>query len=107
MNWSDDWASIQQRAAQAAAADARAQRAKAQNTARAQGKTDEARERAILTAMVNFPLKPGQMLLVGPKSVAIMAGEGTFTGRLPDTYVIDRSEWADLTGTAGRGKMRR
>ncbi len=110
MTWGDDWAAIQAQAAKAAAADAVSKRQ--QEQAR-QEREDPglARERAVLSGMANFKLQPGQMLLLGPEAVAVLAGERVFKGKLPGAMVIEKSEWnlGDLTGSPrrGSGKMRR
>lgn len=52
------------------------------------------RDRAVLSVMKDIPLKPGQMLLLGPKSVAILSGQVEFNGSLPDKYVLERDQWA-------------
>lgn len=52
------------------------------------------RDRALLSAMKDYPLKPGQMLLLGPKSVALLSTPGAYAGTLPDKYILDRSDWA-------------
>lgn len=52
------------------------------------------RDRAVLSVMKDYPLRPGQMLLLGPKSVAILSGQVEFNGSLPDKHIIDRSDWA-------------
>lgn len=49
-------------------------------------------DRAVLTLMHDYSLKPGQMLLIGPRSIALLI-EGTFRGKLPDKHVIEKSEW--------------
>lgn len=46
----------------------------------------------VLTHMANTPLKPGQMLWLGPKSIAILLS-GKFEGRLPDRMILERGEW--------------
>lgn len=51
-------------------------------------------ERALISAMKDWPLEPGQMLLVGPQSVARMTGQVEFDGRWPGLYILDKSEWA-------------
>jgi len=50
--------------------------------------------KAVLSVMKDMPLKKGQMLLLGPKSVAILSTPGAFQGKLPDKFVFERSEWA-------------
>lgn len=52
------------------------------------------RDRAVLSVMKDYPLQPGQMLLLGPKSVAMLSGQAEFNGSLPDKHVLDRSDWA-------------
>lgn len=52
------------------------------------------RDRAVLSVMKDMPLKPGQMLLLGPKSVAILSGQVEFNGSLPDKLILERSDWA-------------
>ncbi len=54
----------------------------------------EKQDRAVLSVMRDYPLKPGQMLLLGPRSVKILSTPGAFNGSLPDKLVLDRSEWA-------------
>lgn len=48
---------------------------------------------AVYEVMKDIPLKPGDMLLLGPKSVEILSTEGMFNGVLPDRYVIPKKEW--------------
>lgn len=48
---------------------------------------------AFIHAMARIPLQPGQMLLLGPRSVAILSTPGTGKTRLPDMWIIDKSEW--------------
>ena len=50
-------------------------------------------DKAVLSVMSDYPLKPGQMLLFGPISVKILAGGIEFKGKLPDKYVLEKSEW--------------
>lgn len=50
-------------------------------------------ERALISAMKDMPLKPGQMLLLGPKSVRALTVKGQFNGQLPDKLIIEKSEW--------------
>lgn len=50
-------------------------------------------ERALLSVLKDWPLKPGQMLLMGPKSVAKLSVVGAYDGHLPDTMVLERQEW--------------
>lgn len=50
-------------------------------------------ERAVLSVLADWPLKPGQMLLLGPKSVKILSTPGAFKGELPDMMVIEKSTW--------------
>lgn len=49
---------------------------------------------AVLSMMADYPLEPGQMLLLGPRSVAILTGGEEFRGKLPDKHVLERKEWA-------------
>ena len=51
-------------------------------------------DRAVISVMKDMPLKPGQMLLLGPQSVRILSTPGAFAGRLPDKFILDREEWA-------------
>lgn len=54
-------------------------------------------DRALIEMMRDgelFPLKPGQMLLLGPRSIAILVGRVEFKGgKLPDKHVYKESEW--------------
>lgn len=52
------------------------------------------RDRAVLSVMKDYPLKPGQMLLLGPKSVAMLSGQAEFNGSLPDKLVLERADWS-------------
>lgn len=52
------------------------------------------RDRAVLSVMKDWPLKPGQMLLLGPKSVAALTDGQFEPGRMTDKYILDRSDWA-------------
>ena len=54
----------------------------------------ELADRALLSVLKDWPLEPGQMLLMGPKSVKALTTRGGYDGKLPDTYTLDRSEWA-------------
>lgn len=63
------------------------------------------REKAVLIAMRDYPLEPGQMLLLGPLSVAYLGGDyekapwlmphvkAPNGKRLPDKFVLERAEW--------------
>lgn len=51
-------------------------------------------ERAVLSVMADWPLKQGQMLLLGPRSVAILGTRDAYKGVLPDLFVYERKEWA-------------
>lgn len=53
----------------------------------------EKADRALLSVMKDYPLKPGQMLLFGPQSVRILTTPGMFGGKLPDKLVLERHEW--------------
>ena len=81
-------------------------------TQRRQYTQQELAERALIVSMADYPLKPGQMLLLGPRSVAMLT-KGGFAGKLPDKFVLEREEWCagDVTVTkstagrrSGRGK---
>lgn len=51
-------------------------------------------ERQLYEAMSGFPLKPGQALWLGPKSVRILAGVDQHQGgKLPDREVLEESTW--------------
>jgi len=55
----------------------------------------EKADRALISVMRDWPLKPGQMLFLGPKSVAALTSdEGYDPRKLVDKYVLDREEWA-------------
>lgn len=55
----------------------------------------EKAERALISVMKDWPLKPGQMLFLGPKSVAALMDERGYNPRqLTDKYIIDKSEWS-------------
>lgn len=49
-------------------------------------------DKVVVTAMSEYPLKPGQMLLIGPEMVNILLGRA-----LPDKpqgkLVYDKKEW--------------
>lgn len=51
------------------------------------------RDRAVLSVMKDYPLQPGQMLLLGPKSVAMLSGQLEFDGNLPDKLILERDQW--------------
>lgn len=53
----------------------------------------EKRDRAVISVMKDYPLKPGQMLLLGPQSVKLLSTPGAFAGKLPDKLVLDRDQW--------------
>ena len=62
-------------------------------------------EVAVVMAMADYPLQPGQMLLLGPLSVAYLAGDHVKApwlmphvrppggNRLPDKHIIEKKEW--------------
>ncbi len=50
-------------------------------------------DRAVISVMRDYPLEPGQMLLLGPRSVKILSTPGAFSGSLPDKLIIEKSEW--------------
>ncbi len=52
----------------------------------------EADELAVIAHMRDMPLKPGQMMILGPKSVEILRS-GKFAGVLPDRFVYDKDQW--------------
>lgn len=52
------------------------------------------RDRAVLSVMKDYPLQPGQMLLLGPKSVAMLSGQAEFNGSLPDKLILERADWS-------------
>lgn len=51
-------------------------------------------DRAVLSVMKDYPLKPGQMLFLGPKSVAALTDGAYDPGRMTDKMVLDKSDWA-------------
>lgn len=51
-------------------------------------------ERALLSTMKDYPLKRGQMLLLGPRSVKALTTPGGFNGTLPDALVLERKDWS-------------
>ncbi len=67
--------------------------------------TDTEDEKAVLSLMRDYPLKPGQALYLGPLSVAYLKGDYVKApwllphvappaeGRLPDKLVLERSDW--------------
>lgn len=57
----------------------------------------EKAERALISVMRDYPLEPGQMLLLGPQSVRILSTPGAFAGKLPDKLILDKSEWKGIT----------
>lgn len=64
----------------------------------------EKRERALILAMRDWQLEPGQMLFLGPKSVAALTDGRYRPTRMTDCHIIDKAEWSkDLTGGARRG----
>lgn len=58
----------------------------------------EADELAIIAHMRDMPLKDGQMLLLGPKSIEILR-TGKFAGMLPDRHTFEREEWTSAKHT--------
>lgn len=75
----------------------RKQREQAQQRARRPLTEQEKKDRAILSVMKDWPLKPGQMLLLGPKSVAALTNRDLNAfdpAAMTDKYVLDKSEWA-------------
>ena len=59
---------------------------------------------AVHEVMSSMPLGPGQMLLLGPKSVEILSTEGAFRGALPDMMVFERAEWEGGTFNTTGGR---
>ncbi len=57
----------------------------------------------LMTMMSKIKLQRGQMLIVGPKSVAILLTPGSSRIKLPDTYILDKPEWSVVE----RGTTRR
>lgn len=51
-------------------------------------------ERALISVMAEWPLKPGQMLFLGPRSVAAITSGDYHPAKLVDKWVLDKSEWA-------------
>jgi hypothetical protein len=51
-------------------------------------------DRAVISVLKDWPLKPGQMLLFGPRTVKILSTRGAFKGVLPDMALLERSEWS-------------
>lgn len=52
----------------------------------------EADDLAVIAHMRDMPLKAGQMLVLGPKSVEILR-TGKFAGVLPDRFIYEREAW--------------
>ncbi len=62
-------------------------------------------DKAVLQVLHDYPLEPGQMLLLGPLSVAYVSGDHVRAPwlmpgvaapggrRLPDKHVIEKTEW--------------
>lgn len=51
-------------------------------------------ERALISVMADWPLEPGQMLLIGPRSVRVLTSRGAYDpSKLIDTLVLEREEW--------------
>lgn len=50
-------------------------------------------ELALVRMMADVPLKHGQMLLLGPRAVAMMTGAVAFKPPIPDKFVLQREEW--------------
>jgi hypothetical protein len=42
--------------------------------------------------MADWPLQPGQMLLIGPAGVAMLKS-GDYRPPLPQTWILERDEW--------------
>lgn len=51
-------------------------------------------DRAVLSVMKDWPLKPGQMLLLGPKSVAALTDGAYDPRRMTDKMILEKLEWA-------------
>lgn len=77
-------------------------------------------EKAVLIAMHEYPLKPGQMLWLGPLSVAYLKGDHNKAPwlmphvkapggkRLPDKLVLEREEWEGVNpGASGASDDKR
>lgn len=54
----------------------------------------EKRDRALISVMKDWNLKPGQMLFLGPRSVAAITSGDYHPRQLTDRYILDRHEWA-------------
>lgn len=64
------------------------------NRVQSQMTEQDKRDRAVLSVMKDWPLKPGQMLFLGPKSVAALTDGAYDPGRMTDKMVLDKSDWA-------------
>lgn len=55
-------------------------------------------DKAVLYTMAEWPLEPGQMLLLGPKSVKSLSS-GAYKGprTLTDLMVLERKDWKPKT----------
>lgn len=51
-------------------------------------------DRALLSVMKDWNLKPGQMLFLGPKSVAAITSGDYHPAKMVDKYILDRHEWS-------------
>lgn len=72
-------------------------RAAAERVTRPGLSEQDQRDRALISAMRDYPLKSGQMLLLGPQSVRILSTPGAFAGVLPDKLVLERDQWCPKT----------
>lgn len=78
----DEWAKFQ--------AEMQARAAMQEETPRVRSQTDD---ETLMVTMSKIELKRGQMLLLGPKSVAILSTPGAGKTQLTDAYIINKSEW--------------
>ncbi len=75
--------------------------ARRQAEGREQARTSDTElvDKTVLRYMASVPLKPGQMLLLGPKGVETLTtpGNGGFLNHPGDVYIVDKKVWSSKT----------
>lgn len=62
---------------------------------------------ALYEVMQDTPLEPGDMLLLGPKSVRALTVKGAYNGSLPDKFIFKREEWQPVPRRHARTPRKR
>jgi hypothetical protein len=61
-------------------------------------------DKIVYAVMQDIPLEPGQMLLLGPRSVQRLTTDGAFKGVLPDMMIFNQEEWKAGTFNTASGR---